>query len=217
MKTIKIAFSKLIGHEYDLEIKMAVLDWMLKTGNGFSHQYGWYRDGINKSLFGYSANNYDCKCKLPDSSTELNNYFDAIFARAVYGNENKPLKEWREKESIYPSKYRMLKFNFDFKSFLEKSTIGLIFEIQRLDGKFLKDEFAHPDYSGRTEPKILSISIYTIGHGWIVDYTFSFKEFNYEPGWTEGFIQEKDESIRVFLNRVLCELSTMILTTENLK
>ena len=37
----------------------------------------------------------------PILQSEQIDYFDAIFARAVYKLQNKPLKEWREMENIF--------------------------------------------------------------------------------------------------------------------
>lgn len=200
MKALKIEFSKLIGNKYPLEIKMEILDWMLNTGKGYDHQYGWNRDGINKSLLAYSANNHDTPVCLPkDEDFDL--FFDAIFARAIYAPENKPLKEWREKESIKPKKYRMLKFNDAVPECEQKYFSWIINDIFKLEGKILKKELHHPEYSERTEPKILWMDIYTTGNGWVVQYEFSFKEFNYEPGWTNGFHQNENESVWQFLKR----------------
>lgn len=211
--TVKIDFQKLIGMKYSIELKMAVLDWMLKTGKGFDHQYGWNRDGINKSLFDYSGNNYDSICSL-HSIDKLHWYFDAVFSRAVYGPENKPLKEWREKENIYPNKYRMLAFNNEVPLVKKQPYISwLISDIQNLKGKTLKKEYHHPDYKDRTEPMILGISIHTLGNGWVVKYVFSFKEFDYDPGWEKSYCQTEYESIWQFLERAYNKLSNLIADT----
>jgi hypothetical protein len=209
---IKVDFAKLIGNKYPLETKMAILDWMLKTGKGHEHQYGWNRDGINKSLLDYSANNYDMPVCLPKYE-DYSLFFDALFARAVYAIENKPLKEWREKESIKPSKYRMLKFNDAVPICEQKYFSWLIGDIFKFEGKLLKKELHHPEYLNRTEPKIIHMAIYTIGNGWIVQYQFSFKEFKYEPGWTNGYYQNENESIWEFLKRSYDELCSVVIGT----
>lgn len=204
MKKIKIQFNKLIGDHYSIDIKMEVLNWMLKTGKPFIHSYGWYKDGINKSLFAYSANNHDnINSILPFDQID---YFDAIFARAIYKLPNKPLKEWRKNENIYPDKYRMLSFNnttFD-------SVSSLIYRINLFNGKILKKEYHHPEKIDRTEPKIIKLQLFTLGNGWVLKYAFSFKEFDYEMGWEKEFIQNIDESIYFFLKRVEKELTNLI-------
>lgn len=211
MKSTKINFSKLIGCYYPLDVKMEVLNWMLKTGKGLDHSYGWHRDGINKSLFSYSANNHDCIVPLP-KETEL--FFDAIFARALLLKENEPLKKWRSNESIYLGKYRMLKFNMELPNAdgVPPFLPWLINDIRKLNGKFLKKEFHHPEYKNRTDPKIIDILIYTVGNGWIVQYGFSFKEMDYESGWRNGFTQQSTESVWSFLYRSYNELSQLIIS-----
>lgn len=212
-KKIKISFSKLIDqYKYDLEEKMNILDWMLKTGKGHDHSYGWYVDGINKSLFGYSANNYDHPCRLPRDNYEgcFDMFFDAVFARAIFSPENNSLKSWREEENIYPGKFRMLKFEPSTHTYGEDSIYSLIHKIYNLECKILKKKHHHPEYKNRTLPKIIDISIYTVGNGWIVEYQFSFKEFNYEPGWTNGYIQQENESVYNFLKYSLTKINSII-------
>lgn len=209
LSAVKVDFSKLTGNKYPLETKMAILDWMLRTGKGFDHQYGWNRDGINKSLLDYSANNYDKPVCLPKNKN-YSLFFDAVFARAIYAQENKPLKEWRMKESIYPDKYRMLKFNDAVPNYYQNSIYRLISDIFDFDNKLLKKSLHHPEYKDRIEPKILLTSIFTRGNGWIVQYEFSFKNFNYELGWTEGFHQNENESIFQFLKRSYDELCNIV-------
>lgn len=219
MKSHKIDFSKLIGYHYSNQTKMNVLDWMLKTGKKYSYSTSkWNVEGINKSLFSYSANNHDRIYSLPDVEG-FDLFFDAIFARAIYAPENKSLKEWRENESISPSKYRMLKFNdntpiIDESICHHKTTIfmeWLIMDIHNLKGAFLNKKHHHPEFEERTKPKILGISIHTIGNGWSVKYSFSFKEFDYENGWVKSFNQNDEESIFEFLYRTYKTiLTTMV-------
>lgn len=209
-RAIKVDFSKLIGNKYPLEIKMAILDWMLKTGRGLDHKYGWYRDGINKSLLSYCANNYDRPVCLPkDGNYDL--FFDAVFARAVYSPGYKPLKEWRMKESILPNKYRMLKFNNAIPKCEQNNIYSLISDIFDFDNKLIKKSLHHAEYPERVDPKIISISIFTIGNGWIVKYIFSFKNFDYEAGWDNGYHQNENESIFEFLKRSYDELCNLII------
>jgi hypothetical protein len=209
-RAIKVDFSELIGNKYPLETKMAIVDWMLKTGKSFKHSCKWNVDGINKSLLNYSANNHNVPLSLPnDSSYAL--FFDAIFARAVYAKENKPLKEWRNKESIYPNKYRMLKINETCLEFYQPSIHQFIGNIFDFNGRFLKKELHHASFEERTNPKIISIRIATSGSGWFVHYQFSFGNFNYEPGWTKGFHQSESESIVQFIKKSYDELCSIII------
>jgi hypothetical protein len=189
---------------------MAILDWMLKTGKGFEYKYGWNKDGINKSLLDYSANNYDCPVCLP-KHRDYSLFFDAIFARAIYAPANKPLKEWREKEHICHNKYRMLKFNNAISKRKHLVISSLIDSIFEFDGKLINKELHQSTYLERTEPKIIGINVYTTGYGWIVQYQFSFKEFDYEPGWYKCYCQNKNESIWEFLQRSYDELIKIVI------
>lgn len=210
LKKTKIDFSKLIGNKYSIEVKMFLLDWMLKTGKDFDHQYGWNRDGINKSLFAYSANSHDLEYGLPDIH-KLDWHFDAIFARAVYSPKNKSLTSWRKTENIFPDKYRMLEIP-TFKPQCEQPFLSwLISDIKNLEGSILNKNYHHKGYKERTLPKIIDISIFTIGNGWTVKYVFSFKEFDYEPGWTKAFNQKKGESIWQFLIRAYEEINKVLI------
>jgi hypothetical protein len=214
MGTYKIAFSKLIGNEYSLEIKMNVLDWMLKTGKEHTYRSGWYVNGVSQQLFGYSANNHDYEFRLPEpyvnfplktNTIDLSLFFDAIFTRAIYEKPYQSVKNWREKERIHPQKYRMLKFNTNPSIDLSQT----ISSIQKLKGKLLKKEYHHPEYADRTYPKILKIKLYTTGNGWVVTYDFSFKECP-DSSWTKEFCQKEDESIAEFLSKTYNKLLTMI-------
>lgn len=214
MKKRKIKFSELIGNHYTLQEKMMVLSWMLKTGTEHTQWIGrWNRIGISQTLFDYSANEYGYKCPIPKN--DFSWYFDAIFSRAIYGKVNKALKEWREKESIFPGKYRMLEFSDNCCPTDKHPYLSwLIHNIYDFEGKILKKKFAHPDYENRTDPKIISISIYPMGNGWIVEYVFSFKEYKYEPGWSKGYRQNDNESIWEFLTRTYKDIETRITHTK---
>ena len=82
----------------------------------------------------------------------------------------------------------------------------LIHDIYNFKGYSLKKEFAHPDYEDRTEPEIISTSIFPLG-SWRVQYKFSFKETE-GSSWTESYCQGKDESIWEFLTRVYANIKT---------
>lgn len=205
-KKIKIDFSKLIGDHYSTYVKMNILNWMLQTGKKHVNSFGWYKDGINKSLLSYSYNNTNTPFCIHNDRSERLLWFDAIFARAVFSKESKVLKAWRKQENIYPNKYRMLSFQLD-----EFSIDNLLYNIHSLNGSGLKKEFHHPYLKERSLPKITNVSIYTYGIGWHVLYQFDFLEFNYEGGWTKEYWQTKDESIGEFLARAYNEIKSVII------
>ena len=142
---------------------------------------------------------------------KLDWHFDAIFARAVYSKANVSLKNWREFENIYPNRFRMLEIE-TFKPECKQPYLGwLISDIQKLEGSILNKNQHHKGYKERTLPKIIGISIFTIGKGWTVKYVFSFKEFDYEPGWTKAYNQKEGESIWQFLLRSYEEINKVLI------
>jgi len=213
MKKQKIDFSKLLGSHYPLEVKMMVLDWMLKTGKKHRQRSGrWNVIGISQFLFDYSGNDYDSEISIPKKSWNYSNFFDSIFARAIFKEPNKSINEWRNTESINPKKCRMLDFEESY-GYNEKHPYlsWLLASFFELIGSELKKEFAHPDYIERTVPKIISIKIFTTGNGWIVRYVFSFSEFDYEPGWSKSFHQNESQSISAFFQEAYEDITTRFL------
>jgi len=210
MKRLKVSFSKLIGRHYAIDEKMEILNWMLRTGKNHDVVTGrWDVAGVGQQIFDYSGNPHDYICTMPFDTEWLSWHFDAIFARAVFLEPSNPaIINWRKAENIYPYKYRMIQCNTEGLDNYDRMR-----KIASFDGKYMIKEFAHPD-SKRTEPKIIELCIYTIGNGWIVSYTFSFKEFDYEPGWDFHIHQSEDESIRDFFDRAIIHLSEATLTTQ---
>jgi hypothetical protein len=208
MKNLKITFSKLIGNYYSIDQKMEILNWMLLTGKNYDVRTGkWNVDGVGQKLFKYSANPHNHEFRLPVEREYFSWFFDSIFARAVFeSTNNRAIINWRNNEKIFPEKSRIIKCNYDGIDNYE-----LIKEIGTFKGKILKKEYAHPDYKDRKIPKILDINIYTVGNGWIVNYMFSFKKFNYEPGWNFSFGQDANESLKDFFKRVYAYLSNSII------
>lgn len=220
MKKQKIKFSKLLGNHYPIEVKMMVLDWMLHTGRKHRQRLGrWDVIGISKWLFDYSANDFDDGSKIiPESPSQYSEYFDAIFARAVFKQPNKAVVEWRSEENITCDSYRMLN---DIESVLpfydHRTNLYLaINSIYEFAGCELKSEYAHPDKTDRTTPKIISVKIYTTGNGWVIEFVFSFIEYNYEPGWTTQFRQEKSDSVSDFINKTYLEIKNRIYENDKI-
>ena len=202
-KRIKVDFSKLIGRHYKFYEKMEILNWMLATGREHRQYIGrWNCIGVSQALFAYSHNDHDrANVSMFDSAY----VFDAIFARAVHMLPSKALREWREKENIYPDKYRMIMINQGRPEYLQIQW-WYVTDIRYMKGMFLKKSLFHPDYKKRTQPKIIKVELYTNGYGWCIEYEFSFLEFHYESGWSRYIHQKKDESIMQFLHRALFEL-----------
>lgn len=209
MSKLKVSFSKLIGRHYALDEKMEILNWMLQTGKNYDVVLGkWNVNGVGQLLLDYSANPHNYICRLPLQTEKLSWYFDAVFGRAVYQlTSNSAIKNWRTIERIFPEKSRIIQCNYD-----GIDNYDLIRDIERFNGKILKKDFAHPNRIDRTVPKIIDLKIYTIGSGWIVNYSFSFKEYKYESGWDFSIGQTDEETISQFFNRAISHLSSAVLT-----
>lgn len=191
---LHVNFSKLIG-SYDIQKKMLVIDWFLRTGVKHKQWTGrWTREGISKRLFGYSANESEHEFSMPYKTIYWNFVLDAILARAIFQEPNKPVKEWRIEERILPNKSRV----FNVKEYQKTYIFHPIEDIFSFNNRLLKKKYAHPDYKNRLKPKIIGISIFTLGRGWTVRCLFSFECYDYENGWDFYFNQKKTETILEF-------------------
>lgn len=218
MSRTRIYFSELLGN-HCTETQMFMLDWMLKTGKPFRQRVGkWTEDGISKFIFDYSANDYDKEVNILESFYKMNMFFDVVFARAVFQEANKAIKEWRIAERISQDSYRMFDLNQQQVPEHISAEYGhfnlLIQTLIKFKGTFLKKEFAHPDFPDRTNPKILDVRLYTVGDGWIVEYEFSFKKYNYEPGWIKSYWNRDNLPLYIFLYKVIEEIKTQIIADK---
>jgi hypothetical protein len=229
---IKVDFKKLVWgryHSFNLDIELEMINWLFKTGldgDGFQEQHGWYRSGINQLLYGYSGNDevHHTEPFPIHDYNYLKVYTTSIFVRAFiapYSHAGFPAKinQWREKNKISINNYRF--FNFpdppprDPYNFHDFELSSLIWRINEYKGKELKKEFAHPEYPNRTHPKIIAVEFSTYGAGYYVSISFSFWEFNYEPGWNELITEQQEgEYIGVFLKRTENRLKEIAIDTE---
>lgn len=210
----RVNFIELIGLKYNNELLLNTLDWMLNTGRKHKQSVGrWNVIGISQFLFDYSENESNTRSReLPKKISEWSLYFDAIFARAVFQIPNKAVKEWRKEENIYPEKYRVLKRNLNAPSYYleeHKHLSWLISKIYDFENISLKKEFAHPDYTDRTKPKITNISIYTCGNGWRVKCLFSFENTK-GSAWQFEFKQKENQSLWEFFGNTYNEIKKRV-------
>jgi len=211
----KINFQKLIDGDYNLSTQLRVLDWMLWTGQEFEKQVGrWEKVGIDKTIFGYSGNNCDSYTNLgPDFERTL----FIGFCNALVKTPDIATKEWKDVEHIYLGQNRVIEilektpneknsydndWDWDLQSAIEQ-----LFEYNNTK---LKKEYFHPDHPERTDPKIIDISLSTVGQGYQVAYKFSFRNDNYAPGWTKRITQNNKESIDMFVNRAHIEIRNVL-------
>ncbi len=216
---MRVYFSKLLGNHYSQEEKMFVLDWMLKTGMPFSRYTSrWGKDGVNKSLFDYSANDMHYKCPIPIKPSQYSWWFDAIFSRAIYRNVPGPVQDWRIKENIFPERYRVLDVNDNVpKIYYDeyKHLPWLINSIYDLQGSMLNKNYHQKGWVERTKPKIIWVRVFTCGGGWRVEYGFSFKEFEYENGWHKGYSQKNNQSLWEFFGETIDDIKSKLTKSQN--
>lgn len=208
---LRLYFDRLIGDNYTLEEKLIILDWMLKTGKHYDKRFGrWTVNGVDKCLFGYSANSHNSRTSIPAKTNDYKNFFDSVFARAVYLKADNAVIEWRNSENVKINSYRVLKYNKNspIKLTEKHRHLGwLISNIFNLKGSLLNKHYHHRGYLDRKKPKIIGIKIYSIGNGWQVDYYFSFACYEYEMGWQKQYRQKENESLWSFFGYVYNDLT----------
>lgn len=228
MKT-KVDFTKLLYEDYytfDFEICLEMVNWFFSTGleGDYEVKSGWHRSGINQLLYGYSANNHDHAEPFPIKN-DLRNFITAIFVRAIVSpvswDGKGKIAEWRNKNKIGLGKYRF--FDFPVSKRHEDNpgrcnTRYYLWKIADCEGKELKKRYFHPDYPDRTRPKIIKVTLSTIGKGYFINIDFSFWEFNYEYGgssWTKEIAYQKlGEHIGDFFARAYKILKKLTVNTE---
>lgn len=219
MKRIKIDFQQLIDGRYPLNVQLEVFNWMLKTGERHETRTGrWTVDGIDKAIYGYSANNHH---SYTDFSKDFSRTLQIGFCNLIVKSPDQAVKKWRDSENVGLSKYRMLSFPEEYPQLnIYKHHWNLYGEIKRIYdyvGMPLKKKFFHPDYPKRRYPKILSIRFSTGGDGYTITFCFSFKfgkdgsgADDYEPGWDYSIGQKAGESIDMFIHRFHNRMKVLI-------
>jgi hypothetical protein len=220
---VKVDFKKLVwGHYYPFNffLELEMINWLFKTGlegGGYQEQDGRYRSGINQLLYGYSSNDeiYHYSPFPIHSADYLHCFITAIFARAFlapisWGGSGK-IALWRKRNKIDIEKYKF--FNLPKPS--PNDPMDIIREISRYKGKELKRSLFHPEFTGRSHPRIIGITFSTYGERYFVSIAFSFWEFNYEPGWKYSVAKQNDgEHIGDFLRRAEKELGRITINTN---
>jgi len=215
----KINFQKLIDRQYSLNVELEVINWLLKTGLSFDEYLSrWDRDGVNRQLFAYSANNNIYRLFPFPLNENLNVFIDSLFVRAIVKSGSKPIQRWREKERIFLDKSRFITFVEEFptqkiNNWNYWNLYWLIIELQKFTGMFLKKEFCkHPDNNELIKPKITEVCFSTSGHGYNFLYKYSFEKYNYENGgWEVSMNQNENESIDMFIFRIYSEINKLII------
>ncbi len=206
----RIDFQKLIDGAYPLDVELEVFNWMLATGKKYDGpRAGYGHSGMDQIVYGYSANTHN-------SYTDLGKDFETTlqlgFVNAIVKTPIPSVLDWRNTERVGLGKFRILSFP-DERPF-SRWNWNLYREIKGIyeyKGRLLRKEHFHPEYPERTEPKILEMQFSTAGSGYRITLEFSFKNFDYEPGWEKSFSQREGEGIDMFIYRFHREMSQLLL------
>jgi hypothetical protein len=187
---------------------------MLKTGQAHEIRRSYEVRGVDRHLFGYPWNNNRSHTTFPLDAT-LDSFIELLLFRGVVKNAypNDAVSAWRKQENISLNTYRMLSFPEERPESDARNEWYLDSRITRLKkyvGKDLNEEFFKPKYESRINPKITGISFSTCGCGYVIQYTFSFENFNYKHGWSKGIAQKEGESIDMFVCRAYREIDSVL-------
>jgi len=204
----RIDFQKLIDGRYPLHVELEVFNWMQATGKKYDAPLvSWHHPGMDQVMYGYSANTYD---SYTDFGRNFTGTLERGFVNAIVKTPIPSVRAWREAERVGLGTYRMLTFSEEV-PFRDWDLYREIRGIYEYEGKLLRKEHFHPEYPERTDPKILGMQFSTAGNGYQITLEFSFKNFDYEPGWKKAFRQREGEGINMFIHRFHSEMTRLLL------
>jgi len=220
---LRIDFQKLINGYYNDEEMLYIYQWLIQLGQPCNKQCGWYRFGLHQSFHGYSHNN-EARSIHPlhsDYRTIIDNGFVNILCKT---NNASCVNDFLKENRIQLGKIRILKIPVYEKSEYYYKSIINSYDLKDMlhhittayKGLLLKREFFHPEYDDRIDPRIIDDMSFGSNNGkWSAWFNFSFKNFDYEPGWQYEFGQKDDESIYSFFDRVIKEMDNLIVYSDN--
>lgn len=192
MKNKKIKFQELVNQHcpYSLSEQIQILEWIFKTGKGYEVNNGrWVRDGVDKLLYDYSANNYKSYTAIKSRAQIRLMFVNAIVPTTT-------IQKWRDDFDIKLGASRFLNFKSGNNKYLNFKNRDIFQILDKLEGAKLKKEHFHSDYSNRTEPFILNIKFTISENGCHFFLEFTFKECA-GSGWIKEF-WKREESVEEF-------------------
>lgn len=224
-RKIRVDFQKIINSIYIDFDTLQAYQWLINLGESCSKQFGWNRYGLHQSFHQYSHNNE------PSMLYPLaQNWEDILYTGFVQllckTNHPVVVSDFLEKERIKIGKVRVIKVMEDDSlnnRYLPKITGGrylgpdiLRHLTEAYKGLELKKEFFHPDYEGRTRPRIIdNVKFGTQDNRWKVWFIFSFECMDYEPGWRYEIGQNENEELESFFNRAVEEIDNLLLPADS--
>ena len=223
MKKLRIDFQKLINGGYDTEEMLLIYQWLIPMGKSCNKQYGWNRYGLHQSFHGYSYNNERNEI-FPLHVDFIDVVKQGFVNLLCKTNQPTIVKEFLSENRIGIGKIRVIEIHTHANGEYYKDIVngwdglrGLLNHITTAyKGLLLKKELFHPDLDDHVNPRIIdNISFGTNDNKWYAWFTFSFENFNYEPGWKHNFSQKQDESIYSFFDRVVEEMEGLIVHSDD--
>jgi hypothetical protein len=182
--------------------QLEVLNWMLRTGKDPKYQCGRGRFGIDKLVFGYSANDHDSRTPLMGSDRRRMFFLNAIHDYCDGTYQAHSASEWRKDMGIGIGKSKF----FDFPDGTwDDAHVSIDFAVH-LPGKKLKKQYFHPDLLKRLDPYIQYAKFYTLGEGLVFGLEFTFTSCQGSGWWADPIQQQPGESIPAFMGRVMEDL-----------
>jgi len=223
LKRKRVYFQKLFDNKIssDLSFNLEILNWMLATGMSYEKQSNWDRYGVDKLMFDYSHNNTDSHTNLLDIICDNTEMIKFYFINAVI---KKPpiqlLEQWRTDYNIFLGKYKLIPIETQIPGKVDINItkniggrVGVVWflrqglsSLREFIGSDTDKELSgwQTDFPERVNEYIKNIKFSTAGYGYHIDIHYSYKMVGYEHNeWIKEFNQNQDESIDMFVYRVL--------------
>ena len=139
----------------------------------------------------------------------LDSFIQLCLFNSIVKKPSEPVEDWRNEENVKLGKYRVLNFNTETPTVRHEKYDGYTYwnllKFKTWIGAKLKPELFYKQYK---DPFLVNILFYTNGDGYIFEYQFGFSD-TFNCKWSEYIIQEKNESMRCFTNRILFQLDNI--------
>jgi len=139
MKRLNVDFRKLVDGEYGIEEQVIILQWIYKTAAPYSaYTSRWGKDGIDKLIFGYSANDHVTYGDIGGTNwADIHRKLEIIFYRVVVKSTTNPITQWRIDYNIFLGKRKFLPIeDYNFGGTMD--FYAKMVELKKLEGRIFK-------------------------------------------------------------------------------
>jgi hypothetical protein len=202
-KMYKVDWQKFIDKEWNEFEKLQAIIWILNKGQNVEHRSGWYVDGVNKEMFGYSHNNVGDKLHSI-SLEEPNKDIDYLILSYLTRKHPDCVNQFNKENNIVSGKYIMLPEQNRF----EFHKLQILKEYSR---KPLTINPHKENCPNRTGAYIKGDVHFKIGYTLCVEFDFTFDMDGYEySGWTYSIYIQHNEQIADFFDRAIKLLDRIV-------